>query len=412
MSAAGVEHPRLRAVEAFPAQDGLICLRDPLGIADKLLLVPPAIFFACTLMDGAHSVEEIRAGLSRRFGDILPGERLREVVQQLDSALFLDSPRFAAARAALETEFRALRVRPASHAGSAYQAEPAALRAQLDAMFTAPDGPGLPELSAASGRLAALVAPHIDLRRGAAAYAWSYAELGRQCRARTFLLLGVAHNPTERTYVLTDKDFDTPLGTVRTDRDIVARLREECRYDFFRDELTHRQEHSLEFQALFLRHLYGADERLRIVPVLCSSLHRPLLAGTSPAEDPEVADFLKALRSALGECGQEVCVLAGADLSHLGRRFGQDLQMSAEVERQAEQDDRAMLEPVLAGDGEAFFRFIREEQDRRNVCGVSAIYTLLSLLEGRAPGRILRYDQAVDREAHSLVSFAALAFYR
>ena len=51
-----------------------------------------------------------------------------------------------------------------------------------------------------------------------------------------------------------------------------------------------------------------------------------------------------------------------------------------------------------------------EEQDRRNVCGVPAIYTLLRVVEAKE-GKLLRYEQAVDQAGQSVVSFMAGAFY-
>jgi AmmeMemoRadiSam system protein B len=78
--------------------------------------------------------------------------------------------------------------------------------------------------------------------------------------------------------------------------------------------------------------------------------------------------------------------------------------------KQIENEDRSMIETILTGEAEVFFRGIQEERDRRNVCGVPAIYTLLRIIEADN-GRLLRYEQAVDRATQSVVSFMAGAFY-
>jgi hypothetical protein len=70
----------------------------------------------------------------------------------------------------------------------------------------------------------------------------------------------------------------------------------------------------------------------------------------------------------------------------------------------------AMIERIIDRDPGGFFRSIHEERDRRNVCGVPAIYTLLTLL-GAGRSRLLKYAQAVDQAAHSVVTFMAAAFY-
>ena len=102
---------------------------------------------------------------------------------------------------------------------------------------------------------------------------------------------------------------------------------------------------------------------------------------------------------------------AGVDLSHLGRRFGQELNLSESFLKQAEAEDRRMIDRILARDTEGFFRLIQEERDRRNVCGVPAIYTLLRLLGDSAPGRLLDYAQAVEEPTQSVVTFMGAAFY-
>jgi AmmeMemoRadiSam system protein B len=98
------------------------------------------------------------------------------------------------------------------------------------------------------------------------------------------------------------------------------------------------------------------------------------------------------------------------DLSHVGRRFGQNLTLSPELLKKVEQEDRLMIDGILQLDEEAFFRGIQQERDRRNVCGVPAIYTLLRAVEADE-GRLLRYEQAVDQASQSVVSFMAGALY-
>jgi len=407
------DYPKLRLIEAFPAQDNLICLRDPLGFSDKMLLVPPNIYFICTLFDGKHAMIDIQAEYTRRFGDLLFSDKIKEIIEQLDQNLFLDSERFARAKAEAEEAFRTTPVRSAAHAGSAYESDPDKLRAQLDAYFTAEGGPGLP----GSGRsdadrpdtdLIGLIAPHIDPRRGGLCYASSYAELFRSCSARTFVVFGISHMPTEKPFVLCDKDFETPLGNVPADRDLIAALSNRCRTDFTVDAFVHRQEHAVEFQALFLRYLYTED--ITIVPLLCSSLGPSLRTGHSPYEDPEVRDFIDALAETLAGGKREICLLAGVDLSHIGGRFGQSLQLSPELLKRVEEDDLNMMRIVLDLDAEGFADLIAGEKDRRNVCGVPALYTMLKVIDAHR-ARLLRYDQAPEEATQSVVSFVSAAFY-
>lgn len=404
-----MDYPKLRPVEAIPAQDRMICLRDPEGFSDKILLLPTETFFIISHFDGHHSILDIQAAYTTQFGDLMFSDKIREIIDQLDSALFLESDHFQEVRDKAVQEFRSSPLRAASHAGLSYEADGNGLRKQLDELFAEPGGPGLPDTASSGGRLRGLIVPHIDIRRGGACFVSGYAELARECRARIFVILGISHVPTGRRFVLTDKDFDTPLGVASADHTFIEKLSNRCSRDYFEDEFVHRNEHSVEFQAVMLKYLYPDREDLRIVPILCSSKDE-ILTGKSPAEDSEFGDFTGALREMLDERGSEVCLIAGVDLSHLGQRFGQNITMTPSFLKQAEAEDLRMIERIIDKDADGFFNHIRAERDRRNVCGVPAIQTLLALGDTYS-ARLLRYDQSVDEQTQSVVTFMAAAFY-
>ncbi len=404
-----MDYPKLRPVEAVTARDNLICLRDPLGISERLICLPPELFFIVSLFDGNHSILDIQAAYTRRYGTLLFSDKVREIIEKLDSYLFLESDRFYEAQNRAVEEFRKATLREASHAGTAYEKDREALLKQIESLFDAPEGPGLPASQAPTGRLRGLIAPHIDIRRGGACFALSYAELARECSATTFIVLGISHVQTRRRFVLTEKDFDTPLGVLPVDRDFIASMRKQCTIDFFEDEFVHKSEHSVEFQALFLRYLFPAGEKARFVPILCSSRDE-ISSGRSPSEDTEFLEFTSALKSVCEERGGQACIIAGVDLSHLGQRFGQNLTMTPAMLKKAEIDDRRMIQFILDRDAEGFIRLIQEEKDSRNVCGVPAIYTLLKLVDATSV-LLLKYDQSVDPATQSVVTFMSAAFY-
>ena len=403
------EYPKLRPLEAIPAEEGMVCLRDPAGFSDKLLFLPRDIFFIVILFDGEHSILDIQEAYTRRFGDILFSDKVREIIHKLDSALFLENDRFQEEKKRAVDEFKRAKVRPASHAGTAYEKEEGALKRQLEDLFSPPEGPGLPEEKDPTGKLCGLIAPHIDIRRGGVCFAHSYAALAHECTADTFVILGIAHVPTERRFVLTTKDFDTPLGNVPCDREFVEDVTKRCSTDFLEDEWTHRGEHSVEFQALFLRYIYP-DRDIRIIPVLCSSQEGDYLEE-SLARDPEFLEFTSALRETASKRGSELCYIASVDLSHLGRRFGQDLHIDPSFLKWAEQKDMEMIRYITDRDREGFLKLIVSESDSRNVCGVPAVYTMLNVLEA-GDAKLLRYDQAVEEQTGSVVTFMGGAFYR
>ncbi|MFQ5898925.1 MAG: AmmeMemoRadiSam system protein B [Candidatus Methylomirabilia bacterium] len=403
------ERPRLRPVEAFPVEaDGrkVVGLRDPAGFTESVLLIPHQLLDVVSLLDGQHTVLDIQEAYMRRHGELLFSERLAEIIGMLDEHGFLESPRFAEHRRRIEETFRRSPIRPAIHAGKAYAGDSEALQAQLAGFFTPPDGPGPPG-SPSMPSLRAIIAPHIDFHRGGPVYAWAYREIGERCDADLFVILGTCHAGMDDPFALTLKDYDTPLGPARADREFSEALARRFGEDLLGSELAHRGEHSIEFQAVFLKYLLGDRRDFSIVPILASFLHESIIRGDEPEADPRVPRFFEALAETLATARRRACLVAGADLAHVGPRFGDREPVNVPVLRQLEQEDRAMLEAVVAGDARGFYRSVAEDEDRRRICGLSPIYALLRCLEPSS-GRLLKYGQWPDPQG--TVTFASLAF--
>jgi AmmeMemoRadiSam system protein B len=214
----------------------------------------------------------------------------------------------------------------------------------------------------------------------------------------------------ENPFCLSRKDFVTPLGTLNVDKELVDAIQSRCPDDLFEDEGVHRSEHSIEFQCVFLRYLYPEPSSVKIVPILCGSFHEAIERGISPMELKPIRQFIDALKEAVSSLGIEVCYIASADLAHMGVQFGDRDGVSEYGLRVIAQEDQEMLEYAEKMDGEGFFSSISRERDRRKICGLPAIYSMLNTLEAKE-GKLLKYDQAFTPETGSVVTFASLAFY-
>ncbi len=419
-----VMKPKLRPVETFPINsDGeeLIGLRDTSGIGESVLLVSPSVFFLLQFFDGNHTFLDIQEACQRRIGSLVMTEDLHKVVSKLDEALLLDSDRFQSHQRRLLAEYRGEPRRRAAHSGGSYTSDPVGLVLELEGFYQ--KGAGLPSVKnhASSRQLLGLIAPHIDLRVGGACYTHAYRALAERGGADIYIVLGTSHLPMSHPFCTTAKDFATPLGVLPSASEFLERL--SMRYSagsLFEDELKHRADHTIEFQAIFLQHL-SMIARLpspRLVPILCafSNPNDPASAAA------EAKPFVEALAETIREFpDRSVCLIASADLAHLGPRYGDPDPPSEEEIRRVEQEEKVLLDLVSAVAPDAFLEKLFSDSNRRRVCGYSCIYTLLAVLrefsksgESESPivGRLLKYDWGVSDPSGSVVTYAGMLFER
>ena len=93
------------------------------------------------------------------------------------------------------------------------------------------------------------------------------------------------------------------------------------------EDYCHAVEHSIEFQVVFLQHLFGAG--VRVVPVLCGPFARGDAGAGRPEDDPGVARLLDALGELHAREGGRLLWVLGVDMAHVGRRYGDELDARA-----------------------------------------------------------------------------------
>ncbi len=404
-------HPKVRPLEAFPLQvEGkeMFGLKDPAGIAPEVVLVPPEAFFLISLMDGTNGLRDMQTAYMRKYGTLLFSDAIAELVAQLDAYFLLENRHFEDHLQRLRYEFREAEIRKAAFAGKGYEADPAMLKAQLTKCFTQQGGPGIPQRGDNQTALKGFVAPHIDFARGGTCYAHAYKALGESNKSDLFCILGTCHTPMRNPFAFTRKAFETPLGRVEVAQDIVEECAQQLPFDPFHDEFSHRNEHVIEFQVVFLQYLLGKTD-FKILPILCNSFHDMILSGVSPMEYPLYPDAIAILKERLAP-HPSLCLVASADLAHVGPQFGDGETVTPGVLAQVRAKDAEMLGHVANLEGEEFYRFILQERDRRNICGLPPIYALLHLIESQK-GEILDYQQWHDSQGKGAVTFASMAFY-
>lgn len=404
-------YPKLRwpidiRLERLEGKEVLL-LSCPLGISQNPLLLVPAVGPVLSCFEGNLSIHDI----AQRFASYgLKEEVVKELVALLDKNLFLASPKFFAAEQLIKDEFRLSPVRAPALAGGAYSAVPADLQREIDGYLKISDG----LLPTAQGEMLGLVSPHIDYRRGGPCYGIAYSKLKSE-QHDLYIVMGTSHQYSRKLFHLTRKHFPTPLGNNQTDVNFVDRLA--ARYGTersFADEFLHRKEHSLELQLPFIHRLKQASE---IVPILVGGFHHMLTSGKFPESFEEYDQFATALADGIRAetaRGRRVCIVAGVDMAHVGKSFGDDKPLTPEFMEHVRQRDLMYLQTIKEQDAHELFSHIAEDEDARRICGFPTMYTVLDVFKRlgmKYTASVYDYRQAVDYPRECAVTFAGVGLY-
>ncbi|MBV9443795.1 MAG: AmmeMemoRadiSam system protein B [Acidobacteriaceae bacterium] len=399
--------PRLRYnLDFLPSPDpnrpGLF-IRDPYHYTDATLLVPPPLVQALECFDGQQSSVDLRSELVRVTGEIQVGDLEKHLFETLNDAGFLENDRYRELKARREEIFAEEAIREAVFAGAAYPADRGELSGLLNQHLRVPSG---------SANTVAIAAPHASPDGAWDTYRAAYGALPspEEAAGRTFVILGTSHYGAPERFGLTRKRFLTPYGETRTDQILVDELERLAPQAVRMEDYCHAVEHSIEFQVVFLQHLYGPD--VSILPILCGPFVKSIYDGELPERSEEVARFIDALGNIGAREGGRLFWILGIDMAHMGRRYGDQLRASARLaEMQAvEERDRKRIEHINSSDIRAFWSLVQQNHDDLKWCGSSPLYTFMKVNPGLS-GSLLNYDQW-QIDPHSVVSFAAVRFDR
>jgi MEMO1 family protein len=397
-----MEKPKMRWIDAVPFQhegNEMILLRDTEGITDRSFIVSKHAAFLLSLMDGTRTLVELQEAFRSAVGQTVEIPQIQDLVDAMDSNLFLMNDRFVSHFRGLKDEYEKAAVRNPCLAGKGYPEDMNGLLAFLDEMLSTGETPQ------PQGEITGILAPHIDYGRGAEVYRQVYRYL-KGMEKPLVILLGTCHAFTEGLWNISTKDFATPLGIMPNSPELCAMIKADRELKKCVNEWPHRTEHSIELQLPVIQFM-AAGKRIEILPILTGSMHEQIAGGKS-LEDEEITAPLRSLREVLKAYGKPYLVVAGADLAHIGAQFGDAFALDRQTLLQSKEKDENILAHLKSVDAGGFFEEIRTEEDRRRICGLTPIYLQLSLLEG-SRCEIVGYDQWYD--GRSSVSFAGGVFY-
>lgn len=388
--------PKLRMnVEIMPVGDGNFVVRDIGGYVDESLVVNHVSAIVISMFDGKKSPSEISKIVSSMVGAEISESEVKKIVDVLDEHGFLDSPSFSLLKARKKSEFRALPEKPSRFAGKSFPSGGKEAEEFFSSILEF-----FPSSEEKAENLFAVISPHIEISNGMKIYGkvWNFIRDSLK-KPELFFIFGTSHAYSEYPIILTDKDFQTPFGTLKADKDIIRSIAGVLGDFCFEDEIIHRTEHSVEFQAVFIKYLFPTS---KIVPVLCSASWLYKQDGKKSYD--EILE--KMFEKVLVNIKNNFVLVAAADLAHVGVRFG-DNPINQYVVSVVRLKDFISLQKFAENSQDGFLDSVMFDQNERKVCGIAPIYTVLGLSRNyKTRGKIIGWDIWVD-ETLSAVSFGS-----
>jgi len=358
------------------------------------------------LLDGRKTVNDLcnlakKQDIEKVYGVSLNEfeQVLLEIINSLEAACLLNSMSYLDYKNREDAVFEKLNIRPSKFAGSSYPNSPVELKEKFDEYL----------LSGRSNeKPIGIIAPHIDFRVGGSSYGYAFNSL-KNSDADTFIILGTAHKLSYDRFMFCTKDFDTPLGVVKTDKEFIRSFKNNLDFEITKSEIAHKDEHSIEFEVVMLKHIFP-DRDIQIVPILCGSLHDYVELGIKKIQSDDTFNKLyHTLTKTIAQLNRKVCYIASSDMSHIGLKFG-DSDTANTFIHEVQKRDKEILWLLENCKTDDFINYLRATKNEFRICGVSPIYAMLKAINPKF-AKVLCYDSWDEYEQGSAVSFASVAFY-
>jgi len=442
--------PKLRPVRPIQLQHNdqpVLGLRDATQISERMVVTSPLAQFILGHMDGnreisgiieAAKVQAQQVGVPPQAIDQITEQPIQALVAQLDDAGLLEGPTFEAMRNKVREQFDSSDVLPPAASADFADAlviqelgenateeqkkamGPQKLADQLDqfmdeAMKNAAD-PAFDTLPRA------VIAPHLDYGRGWMNYAHTYARLRVSDRPDRVIILGTNHFGQGTGVVACDKGYETPLGTCKADTEFLSTLKDKLGSENAEKLMTHRfdheREHSIELHIPWIQQVFRNPESDEFPKVLGILVHDPLrnngesYDGTGLALDP----FVEALKATLGDMPGKTLLVSSADLSHIGKAFGDqqsftgDDEESQQMRNKVLQHDKSMIELIQQGKTDELITSMSWQQNPTRWCSIGNLVATIRATDAKEV-KMLHYAAAGDQQGMALVSSMAGAIF-
>lgn len=401
--------PRLRPdLDIIPIHENgnaYLYFHDMRGYATPDFALDRSVGGLLSLLDGRHSINDLKSYI----GNGTTTDQLLQYIQFLDENRLLYSGHFKQFARRYEQNYEESSVHKSVTAGNSYPAEPGELNQFLDEAFARYQ----PEPATNAEAIKALYAPHIDPRVGMEAYVKAFAPL-REVKPKRVVLLATSHYAgmypdtyDNRPFIISAKNFEMPMGTVPADRPAIDRLLNHGESTGITDQdRAHRIEHSIELHLLFLQHIW--QHKFSIVPIVVTGFDDLFYMENSFLSD-QIDHFSAVLQQQFGQDDETLFLISG-DLSHVGKKFGDD-RPAETMQKEVQQFDEQFMETGQNNAPEKMLQLVQPDYNPYRICGFPPLYTFLKTFPD-LKGEILSYQRWDETERESAVTFGSILYHR
>ena len=370
--------PKIRFLDIQPYGDRFV-INDPLGISQPLL-ISGEMLFILSFFDGNRDLREVQAQIFRTTGQLIEYKELEEIVKLLDENYLLLNERFLNKLEEERKKILSSGVRKPSHAGEAYPENPEELKNFIESIL---DNSGKED---ALG----IVVPHMDLRVAKKVYGKVYGKL-KEKDYDLVVLLGVSHYYHENPFSILPLDLETPLGVIKTDIEKANKIREKFEFDIFSDVFAYKNEHSIDFQTIFIKYLFP---NARVIPSIISYGDRELLKKIASEITKQVEKAKKPL------------IISSVDFSHVGRKFGDTTSYDPSFR------DKEYINYLSELKNDEAFELLERDNNRTRIDGQFTNFVFIEILRnlGAKEGKLIDYEIYNENFTDSKVSYAGMIF--
>ncbi|MFA5668086.1 MAG: AmmeMemoRadiSam system protein B [Balneolaceae bacterium] len=307
----------------------------------------------------------------------------------------------------MELEYERSKLHQPVTAGHSYPSEASELQKYLDDAFKKY------EQTEPVVKAKALYAPHIDTTVGLSSYVKAFSAI-KHIKPKRVVILATSHYSglfgelyDESPFIVVDKTFAMPNGDISTDKESISLLKQiASRKNIgvsFQDR-AHRIEHSIELHLLFLNYIW--NHNFKIVPILVGGFDELLYMDDSYRAE-QVNEFSKLLKKEFGDDENTFFLISG-DLSHFGRKFGDD-KSAQELLNSVQEFDHKFMHEAVINNAEGLRSLLKTDFDATRICGFPPLQTFLHTLPN-LKGTQLSYDIWDETERESAVSFGSILY--